>query len=954
MNIEPLNNNQVDYHERCFISSDGTKFYLMVPECGECANQYCTDIFGSKITCPDLTTSTECERDVKLQCKKSSTLYTVIDNAGSRFNWNMLIELTLTDDSIVTVNHLPQSNWNNSLLHLVDLFTEALQTKCSQFTAEVRFNPRPFTLTDFTGQTAPNGLLFPPSEIAGSIPNMGWRYVQINACPTCVSIKRARIINVNGNEFNRDLPLSFVSGIEKRYDLCQDCAEEGTLYYQGTNEVVLDADKPPCLFDCSENIPSPPEAGCNFTIIEGCDNLPDGTQQEIFIQYADCGTGELVNAIYVLDTDGGLVDYEVQGTIDDCNGNNIEPPPIVTPFYTTPVCITINGEQQNGLLINDDGKEIFVTNNGAVKPDAYDIGHCKEECKTSCSDSVSGYDITEALGSCTKIGFSSNTVFTSICTDNWTVQDLVDVLNDNNPTGTIFEVLEGNVIGIVSGEPPEAIYFFNAGITVFPTTSEDDNCAYQVKDCNSDRNIELLQEIADNTCPSTSTSNVICSSIEQTVRLENGTTETLSAGQELIIGQILDCKGNIQSFSISTLVNSELIEITNAIQTGECPEENNPVPIGCIKDANGQKFNVFEVILNAVKTTYYQDEITGVVGTPAGDSESWTSCTEECGSFTGIIKCYSTEDQTLDFNSTEGTIAIRTFVVNGINTIDWSTQTQNAAEQSTIDFINSCLNSGTNPSISLTTDTGNTYNFNLFSIVVDGNTSNPNYEVSTNLTIPPIQTIETLTITCSNGGSGKASQWKSCDLQETKWFGCNGNELTVEEINSLEDCNKEISYTSIPVCLNVEGNKINAIQVLEISNINGVVSSRIFYLDLLGNEVTGNIVGGCEIPARTVCSSVFGNITSITVNGITTYYGANGLEITDPVGTITLGECNNETPVVVENCALVNNGLETIQYGIYPSTGIHVGWYTIASTQEIITTEPQWVDCCDSITEICI
>lgn len=259
-------------------------------------------------------------------------------------------------------------------------------------------------------------------------------------------------------------------------------------------------------------------------------------------------------------------------------------------------------------------------------------GDCK--CDTECvTGGVGGFDVTDTLFRCSKIGFTLDNAFTSLCPDGWTPQELVDRLNEGNPTGTVFEVVSGNIIGVVSGEVPELLQFFHSGggqTTIYPSEGGETVCATRVKDCNSDRQTELLQEIADNTCPTDVTSNVVCSDSAQTVDLVNGGTASLTAGQELLLGEVYDCKGNLQSFSLSVLLAGVLQEIDSPVDTGVCPTPpETPVPSGCVKDANGQEWNVFTTSLNGDSVTYYQDAITGKIGTPAGDSSSWTTCGDD-------------------------------------------------------------------------------------------------------------------------------------------------------------------------------------------------------------------------------------------------------------------------------------------------------------------------------------
>ena len=254
------------------------------------------------------------------------------------------------------------------------------------------------------------------------------------------------------------------------------------------------------------------------------------------------------------------------------------------------------------------------------------------DCTTVCvSGGTAGFDFTDVPRDCTKINFdTSNNAFTSICPNGWTVQDLVDVLNAGNPNGTVFEAT-GEVITVVSGTAPTSIWLVstNPQIEIIMSDGGVEVCAQRVKDCNSDLQTELLQEIADNTCGVTVTSNVVCASTDQTIKLNDGTTIDLVAGQELLLGEVYDCKGNLQSFSLSVLINSVLVVIDSAVDTGQCPNPAETIPTGCIKDAKGQEWDSFQTTLNGEVVPYYQDSLTGEVGTPVGESSTWTSCGEE-------------------------------------------------------------------------------------------------------------------------------------------------------------------------------------------------------------------------------------------------------------------------------------------------------------------------------------
>lgn len=578
----------------CIILADGQRVYRHVcDDCPDCDDSYETDYFtdelGNKISSPDLTGATGCKQG---DCYKSSTRYTLVDNTRTSFAWTAQIELTLTNDTVRTVTQTPTANFTQQTLQWSSLFSQVLSAAgCSEFTSEVRFNPKPYNLIDFSGASAPDGLLFPPSDLAGNISNIIARYVQIQACPTCPTIRSARVISVNGTVLEKpiDMVVVFVDGPVKKYELCKECGKEGKLYYFNTDEEVLPQDQPVCLFECDEDIPVKPDASCTPTTVNACDqgNIDpvSGDATEFFRRFLTCEDGSTDVYDFIVDVNGDIQDYTPVGPVDNCSGEIVEEP--------TEEC-----------------------------QDTYDV------CEVGGSG---GFDLTDTNFICSKVGFTMDNAFTSVCPDGWTAQDLVDRLNAGNPTGSTWQVTSGNVIDVVDGEAPEFIHFFQSGggqVTIYPGGSSEEFCAKRVKDCNSDKQTELLQQIADNTCPSSVTSNVVCSSTAQTVALENGGTIGLVAGQELLVGEVYDCNGNLQSFNISVLVAGDLLTISDPVDTGTCPSPSETIPRGCIKDEKGQEWDVYETTLNGNTVTYYQDAITGETGTPSGSPSSWTECKE--------------------------------------------------------------------------------------------------------------------------------------------------------------------------------------------------------------------------------------------------------------------------------------------------------------------------------------
>lgn len=315
----------------------------------------------------------------EVQCKKASTLYTVIDNTGTRFNWTADIELTWSDGAVSVINQTPTGGWSAQLNQWVTLVQAVLDERCPAAVAEARCNITP---------AGCGGLLPPPDELLGIIPEMRWRYLQILACPTCPAIVRARTIQVNGVERFIDLPLKFVKGQEFRYDLCQSCGEAGVLYEQGTNNVVAPANYPICLFDCAENIPEAPSSTCTFVTRDLCDDgndLGGGVLQPVVAVYTNCGDGEFLTSTYILDVDGGLSEYTPIGNLVDCDsGGQVEPPePIIEASTMSEVIVCADGVRAVKVtLIDTAGNEIerFYGDDGIqITPTNWTIGDCCSE-----------------------------------------------------------------------------------------------------------------------------------------------------------------------------------------------------------------------------------------------------------------------------------------------------------------------------------------------------------------------------------------------------------------------------------------------------------------------------------------------------------------------------------------------------------------------------------------------
>lgn len=250
----------------------------------------------------------------------------------------------------------------------------------------------------------------------------------------------------------------------------------------------------------------------------------------------------------------------------------------------------------------------------------------RDEC-AKCG--TEGYDVGGVLGVCSKINFDvSTSAFTSIC-GSWTAADLAALLNGGNPTGSSW-TSSGDVLSC-SGDCPSSIWFvsLDPAVEILPGGGCDSIAHLRVKDCNSDAMLDMLTEIADNSCGVTAVSEVLCvnvgsGGIYSTV---SGGSVTLNGGDEVVVSQLIDCKGNPQTYSVSALVGGALEELSGAIGLGACPSApDTPVNIGCVKDAKGSEWNVWEVVINGTTVTYYLDSTTGSAGNPSGVPASWTEC----------------------------------------------------------------------------------------------------------------------------------------------------------------------------------------------------------------------------------------------------------------------------------------------------------------------------------------
>jgi len=351
----------------------------------------------------------------------------------------------------------------------------------------------------------------------------------------------------------------------------------------------------------------------------------------------------------LLSQNGILISYSPTGDVRSCDSDTSDHSEIdteLTETYCTfdgvdtiklQVLVDENGNEKGRITLNE------VT--GQIEP--YTLNTSLFECMNDtlqgiqrvsitaldslilgCGDCNNGFDISAVPRTCTKVNFdNNNAAFLTICNDNWTCQDLVDILNSDNPLGSTFDC-NGENVTVVSGNSPSSIWFvsLNPQIEVLPNTScLEERYALATKECNSDAILEQLQILVANQCEDKVVSNVICASNTEVVDLENGGTANIVAGQELLLSMVMDCDDNTQRFSIAVLIGSSLEPIASPLATGVCPTTPEVIDLGCIVDDNGVQWSVFQTTLNGTSVVYYVD-INGVAGLPTGNIDDLSKC----------------------------------------------------------------------------------------------------------------------------------------------------------------------------------------------------------------------------------------------------------------------------------------------------------------------------------------
>ena len=598
----------------------------------------------------------------KPNCVKSKALYTVIDNTGTSFANENLIKLYFTDGTDRTILQPVVSGWTAQLQSWDDLITDVLNSKCGAFSIETRYNPPPYNSSDLSTYTPPDGLLAPPSELWGLIPSMAYRYLQITACSTCPAINKAELLAVNGVELTTPilLTLTFVEGLEKRYDLCQDCGKEGVLFYQNTEIEVPESDYPVCFFDCGEQLPPVPESGCLFTIVDYCDDGVvdgNGNLKPVVARYSDCGDGAILTDIYEVDADGGLILYTPIGNIVDCDtGDDATPPTPVTfeePFDIEYYCIDGLGKKES-FYRNEDN---IIT---SVVEDAPDYD-CTKEQPTSivkCYGAGSGdfaytnadntTDISYSIG-----GTGLNTIKWSSSGDDGSDTFTLEIVNCINSgetavititdanTGLIYSFSADSILGNGNGDGTGGYAFGGVGsasgsgklgTATLSCGGSASGEAYLCTTCgevpkwfDTITGVELLESQIETLydCP---LPEVCDTSTVEFVSCADEATAEAAIGDVILSTNTVDCNNVVLSSKQYNLTAGN-IEITGGVLTTDCdPQPDVTQTEECLIDEKEQRWTEVTIITGLTTTTLYINQADNSIGTPIGDPANWTSC----------------------------------------------------------------------------------------------------------------------------------------------------------------------------------------------------------------------------------------------------------------------------------------------------------------------------------------
>ena len=401
------------------------------------------------------------------ECVKWSSVIVQLDNTGTRYTETHEITFSNSDGSETVINVGPYAGWSQQ----ITAWAAALD---AAYTGS--FDPRCTFLPNGCG-----GLLPPPSD-APAKPGIYARYVNGVFCPTDLAIPTEATITASDNpaRVGQKLVLYTTQTPEKRGYRCLTCSDGVTGLFFDDGTPVPEADLPVCTFACAESIPEPPLQACDFSIVDGCDNTPDGLVPVVVV-YTNCGAEVPTPSYYVDDGDGGLEDYNngeglVGGFVVDCTSGEVIPPPEPEPCETASIvaCVTEGTEATCGWSLDLGAPNYPIT----IGEGGWTWTLCGEDTfwaeGTTISDQAALLGMLNAIDGVLASGDGQLLVFNLDCS----CEAPQLVVGDDDP------------VVWTRDEPRDT-----------EATEGENLCAELTSGCNDDRRDNLLSELVDSFCP---------------------------------------------------------------------------------------------------------------------------------------------------------------------------------------------------------------------------------------------------------------------------------------------------------------------------------------------------------------------------------------------------------------------------------------------------------------------
>lgn len=252
-----------------------------------------------------------CDDNRDVRCWKAADSVYGIDNTKTRFTNQYVIELCLSDNTLVQFTQPVMAGWTEQ----IELWATEIQALLPGCIVSPRCNT-----------PAGCGGLLPPPDGA-TLPRMFARYVSIICCPGAIYPKSATIVEINGEPTNRPLVMDGGQTPEIRGWMCVECEEPVEFFDE--NMVPLEPQNiPTCWFECGEAMPGAGETDCTWEWQDGCDNKTEPPTPIKALWKTDNKGVVTFDGYFVVNNDGALDPYPTLGGqfVNCTTGEPIEPP----------------------------------------------------------------------------------------------------------------------------------------------------------------------------------------------------------------------------------------------------------------------------------------------------------------------------------------------------------------------------------------------------------------------------------------------------------------------------------------------------------------------------------------------------------------------------------------------------------------------------------------------------